>query len=80
MSDQHASYVLPQTGQPHPPHQPPDLLPCLCELGAHLLEILEDETALIVHKEQINETVSLEKGELYRLLQALQELFEHGRV
>ena len=56
------------------------LHPCLCELGAHVLEILEDETAIIVKKEQMDETVFLEKEELYRLLLALQELFRYGRV
>lgn len=76
MSEQQASYELPPTERQHPP----DLLPCTCTLGAHVLEILEGETAVIVKIEQINETVCLEKEELYRLLQVLQELFEHGRV
>ncbi len=81
MSEPRASYALSQREPQEQPQQqhPPDPLPGLCELGAHVLEILEDETALIAKKAQMDETV-LEKEELYRLLQALQELFQHGRV
>lgn len=61
----------PQAKQQHPPK----LQSCICELGAHVLEILEDETAIIVKSAQLNETVSLEKEELYHLLLILQELF-----
>ncbi len=82
MSEPQASYTLSQREPQEQPQQqrPRDLLPSLCVLGAHVLEILEDETALIVHTEQINETMCLEKEELYRLLQALRELFRYGRV
>lgn len=79
VSEQQASYELSPTAQPEPPdlHR---LCPCLYELGDHVLEIVEEEQAMIVNKAQLDANVTLQKEELYRLLVILHEFFAHDTL
>lgn len=79
MPERRARYELSLRTQPEPPNLH-TLHPCLYELGDHVLEIVEEEWAMIANRTQLDETVTLQKDELYYLLVVLQELFAHDTL
>jgi hypothetical protein len=71
MSERRTPYTVTQSEQ-----QPRLVLPEPVNLGQHMLEVLEDQTVLLVKRTQWNAMVQLDRDEAYRLMVTLQSMFE----
>ncbi len=74
-----ATYELPPSEHDEVSAEHP-LPPGLYTLGEHLFEIGAEEQAMIVHSTQLDQCVTLQKDELYRLLVVLRKLFGHATL
>lgn len=73
MPEQRTPYT---SSQPEWQQQPALSLPEPVDLGQHILEVLDNQTMVLVKRTQWNAMVQLDRDEAYRLMITLQSWFQ----